>query len=140
MDPPVARGSLTLVVDASLAVRACLTETAFRVLGRQRLVAPPHMWAEARSALHEAAYRGELAPDLARSALKRLATAPVTPTTLPELGAEAWRIADEFGWAKTYDAEYVALAGLLGCRLVTLDLALRRGTSRLGFVVGPEEI
>ena len=98
------------------------------------------MWAEVRSALHEATYRGEIAPDVARTALERLAAAPVTPTNPPELGAEALRIADEFGWAKTYDAEYVALAGLLGCRLVTLDFALRRGTSRLGFVVGPEEI
>lgn len=140
MDPPVARGSLTLVVDASVAVRACLSGTGFRALGRQPLVAPPHMWAEVRSALHEAAYRGELAPDLARMALERLATAPVTLASPPELGPEAWRIADEFGWTKTYDAEYVALARLLSCRLVTVDLALRRGASRLGFVVGPDEL
>jgi predicted nucleic acid-binding protein len=38
-----------------------------------------------------------------------------------ELAGEAWRIADELGWAKTYDANYVALARLLGCKLVTLD-------------------
>jgi predicted nucleic acid-binding protein len=37
--------------------------------------------------------------------------------------------------AKTYDAEYVALAGLLRCRLVTIDGRLRRGAGRLGFVV-----
>lgn len=28
---------------------------------------------------------------------------------------EAWRIAQQFGWAKTYDAEYLALAKILGC-------------------------
>jgi predicted nucleic acid-binding protein len=44
------------------------------------------------------------------------------------------------GWAKTYDAEYVALARLLGCRLVTLDARLRRGADRLGFVVAPHEL
>jgi predicted nucleic acid-binding protein len=39
-----------------------------------------------------------------------------------------------------YDAEYVALAQLLRCRLVTLDAALRRSTARLGFVVSPTEL
>lgn len=39
-----------------------------------------------------------------------------------------------------YDAEYVALAQLLACRLVTLDIPLRRGTDRLGLVVAPIEL
>ena len=42
------------------------------------------------------------------------------------LTLEAWRIADELGWAKTYDAQYVALAHMLGSRLLTLDARLRR--------------
>ena len=56
------------------------------------------------------------------------------------LGREAWRIADDLGWAKTYDAEYLALASLLGCRFVTLDARMRRGADRLGFVVSPSEL
>jgi predicted nucleic acid-binding protein len=51
-----------------------------------------------------------------------------------------WRFAGEFGWARTYDAEYVALAHILGCRLLTVDMKLWRGTKRLGFVVVPEEL
>ena len=39
-----------------------------------------------------------------------------------------------------YDAEYVALAELRSCQIVTLDARLRRATARLGFVVGPEEL
>ena len=44
------------------------------------------------------------------------------------------------GWARTYDAEYLALASLLRCRLVTTDLRRRRGTDRLGSVVTPKEL
>jgi predicted nucleic acid-binding protein len=62
------------------------------------------------------------------------------PADHPELRDEAWRLADVLGWAKTYDAEYVAMARLLGCRLVTLDARLRRGADRLGFVVSVEEL
>lgn len=63
--------------------------------------------------------------------------ARVSPKRLPHA---AWDLADEMGWAKTYDANDVALARLLGCRLVTLDARLRRGTARLGIVVGPTEL
>lgn len=52
----------------------------------------------------------------------------------------AWEVAEEFGWAKTYDAEYVALAKRNDCRLVTVDGRLRRGAERLGFVVTPAEL
>ena len=70
----------------------------------------------------------------------RLERCPVKRMDPPELGAEAWRIAEEFGWGRTYDAEYVALARLLECRLVTLDARLRRGAERLGIVVTPAEL
>jgi len=38
---------------------------------------------------------------------------------------EAWRVADRLGWAKTYDAEYLALARVLKCRLLTSDAKLK---------------
>jgi predicted nucleic acid-binding protein len=57
-----------------------------------------------------------------------------------KLGPTAWRIADELGWAKTYDAEYVAVAQLLGCRVVTLDGRMLRGAARLGLAVSPDEL
>jgi hypothetical protein len=47
---------------------------------------------------------------------------------------------EEDGFGRTYDAEYVALAKILDCRLVTIDGRLRRGADRLGFVIGPDEL
>jgi predicted nucleic acid-binding protein len=104
------------------------------------LVAPPLMWSEARSVLHEMLWRAELDPQDAVGTWSRLERCRVRRRSPSSLGARAWAVADHFGWAKTYDAEYVALAELLHCRLVTLDKRLRRRTSQLGFVVGPDEL
>lgn len=129
-----------LVVDASVAVAASYSAAGFEEFGDERLVAPPLLWSEARSALHELLWRREITPEDAESARSRLERCPVERSDDVRLGDEAWRIADELGWAKTYDGEYVALAGLLGCRLVTLDARLQRAAQRLGFVVGPGEL
>lgn len=131
-----------LVVDASLLVDWCIapSEVQLATLISDTLCAPPLMWSEARSVLHECAWRGELTAEEADRARARLGDADVKLEIPPGLADEAWRIADELGWAKTYDAEYVALASLLGCRLVTVDSRLRRGADRLGFVVGPTEL
>jgi hypothetical protein len=67
-------------------------------------------------------------------------SSPWTDSASPELTITAVRIASELGWAKTYDAEYLALARLLDTRVVTLDLRLRRGAERLSLVVTPDEL
>jgi predicted nucleic acid-binding protein len=96
------------------------------------LSAPSLMWVEATSALHAMAWRRELTAEQAEAMRDRILAAPVRAVTGNEVALEAWRVADEFGWAKTYDAQYVALARILGCQLVTLDGRLRRGAERLG--------
>lgn len=85
-------------------------------------------------------WRRQVSAEQASLSLAALEASPVEPRLHPDLGRETWRIADDFGWAKTYDAEYVALAMLTGSRLVTQDARLRRGTARLGIVVGPSEL
>jgi len=129
-----------LVVDASVAVAATLAADGFEEFGGERLVAPALLWSEALSVLHELLGRRELERDDAEGARTRLARAPVERVEPARLAEEAWALASRLGWAKTYDAEYVALASLLGCRLVTLDARLRRATDRLGFVIGPTEL
>jgi predicted nucleic acid-binding protein len=129
-----------LVLDASYVVAAVLTSGGFAELGDPDLAAPALMWSETRSTLHHRRAHGNIGHVQAAAAHERLEHAPVRSMTRTRLGATAWRIADDLGWARTHDAEYVALAQLLGCRLVTLDLRLRRGAERLGFVVTPGEL
>jgi predicted nucleic acid-binding protein len=79
---------------------------------------------------------------LAKQALERFLAGEVSITERRHrnLTVTAWEIAAELGWAKTYDAEYLALARLLDTRVVTLDMRLRRGAERLGLVVVPAEL
>ncbi len=129
-----------LVIDATVAFDAAQFEDGFQAFGSEVLVAPPLMWSEVRSSLHESVWRGEISERQGRAALRALHESPVRLRDHPRLGTEAWELADRMGWAKTYDAEYVALARLLKCRLVTSDGRLHRATARLGFVIHPTEL
>ena len=135
-----------LVIDGSLAVELSLDrigERAGEVLGNDgELIAPVLLWSEVPSALHEMAFRSEISAALAELGLQRFLAGKlgITERRPDDLISTAWQIAEDFGWAKTYEAEYVALAKLNECRLVTVDSRLRRGAERLGFVVTPAEL
>jgi predicted nucleic acid-binding protein len=131
---------LILVIDASYAVRECAAGTGFSRVSGHELVAPPLMWSETRSVLHETMWRGDASRSDAERALEHLDDAPVALRRPAKLGAGAWRLADELGWAKTYDAEYLALAKLLGGKVLTVDSRMWRGADRLGLVVLPTEL
>lgn len=128
-----------LVVDASVALEACATEDGFEPLPTE-LCAPALMWSEAASALHELMWRGQIEPEDATETFARLQRAPVKRRHHAALLRTAWEIAEDLGSAKTYDAEYLALARLLKTRVVTLDARLRRAADRLGLVVGVAEL
>lgn len=129
-----------LVVDANVVIDRCVGQGGFDALAAHELVAPPLMRAEALSVLHAMHWRAAVSERAINTALDRLETAPVKFIEPKGLAREAWHIAEQFGWKKTYDAEYVALARLLDCRLLTIDGRLRRGAARLGFVVGPQDL
>jgi predicted nucleic acid-binding protein len=42
------------------------------------------------------------------------------------LRRRAWELADQLGWAQTYDAEYIALTQLQADAFITLDTELAR--------------
>ncbi len=132
-----------LVIDANIAVHACGRADGFQAIGvgnGERLAAPPLLWSEARATLCMKHWTGEISNERATTMLDRLEAAPVERRDPPKLGRRAWEIAKQLGWARTYDAEFVALADMLGCRLLTVDGRLRRGADRLGFVITPDEL
>jgi predicted nucleic acid-binding protein len=132
-----------LVLDASVVVEVVLERLgvqALAILGDEQLTAPWLLWSEAPAALSAMVFRSEISRELGEAALGRLEDVDVEPRHPRSLIDRAWRIAKENGWAKTYDAEYLALAQILGCRLVTIDGPLWRRTRHLGFVVTPSEL
>jgi len=129
-----------LVVDSSAAVQACLAADGFALFGDEDLVAPALLWSEASSVIHELWWRREVSERLASAAFDALLAAPIAVRTPRRLRREAWRVAEELGWAKTYDAEYVALARILRCRLFTVDERLRRGAGRIVRIAGPRDL
>lgn len=127
-----------LVIDASVAVHLASLAAAPASLARFECFAPPLMWSESISALLEATFRGALPGAELDRAVERLEELDIAVATVdPEHRRRAIQIARSLGWAKSYDAEYVALAQRLECPLLTVDARLGRGVNNLVEVVGP---
>lgn len=131
---------MRLVIDASAALDLCLADQGFDVLGSHDLVAPALLTSELLSALRELRWRDEISEELARGALRRLADMPVAILRPDGHIDRTWAVAARLGWAKTYDAEYVALALSLACPLLTRDARLQRGAGHLIEIVGPTDL
>jgi predicted nucleic acid-binding protein len=120
-----------LVIDASAFVPIALAASIPAALRSIELVGPPLLWSETVSALREAAWRGVIDDTTAAAAVARVNALGITRVLDDRLPVAAFELAKRVGWAKTYDAEYVALARLLAAPLFTRDLRLHRGASRL---------
>jgi len=112
------------VVDAGAVLHLASAEV--EVSGAHELLAPTLLRSQTLSALHEAVERGEIPADVARDRLARIGRMPIRLLGDAVLRRRAWDIAEQLGWASTYDAEYVALTQLQADALVTLDAKLAR--------------
>lgn len=110
-----------LVVDPTVVLPILAAGPPWTSAGSDDLVAPPLLWSECRSLLHDLARRGVIPATEARRMRRGLDRAPITELSHPQLGEETWRMADLLHHARTEAAEYVALARLVGAPLATLD-------------------
>lgn len=131
---------MRLVLDSSAALRAASSTRAAATLAAHELLAPPLLWSEFHSAVHEALWRRELESPIAARILQAFRDLGVRMRSPRNLHATAFEIASELGWAKTYDAEFLALARLEEAVVLTTDAHLRRGAERTGLVIGPAEL
>jgi predicted nucleic acid-binding protein len=112
------------VIDAGVVLH--LASEGLEVPDEHKLLAPTLLRSQALSTLHEAVDRGEIEPDVARERLARVNRMPIRLLGDAVLRRRAWELADQLGWAETYDAEYLALTQLQADAFVTLDAKLAR--------------
>jgi|SRR5215212_8726919 len=112
------------VVDCGVVLRLASDEV--EIPAEHELLAPTLLRSQTLSVLHEAVRAGELESDVALAVLARVWAMPIRLLGDAVLRRRAWRVADQLGWAQTYDAEYVALTQLQADAFVTLDAELAR--------------
>ena len=112
------------VVDTSAVLHLAAAE--IEVSEEHELLAPTLLRSQTLSAMHQAVHRGEIEADVARERLAYVNRMKIRLLGDAVLRRVAWQVADQLGWAETYDAEYVALTKLQADALVTLDADLAR--------------
>ena len=112
------------VVDCGVVLHLASEE--IEVPAEHELLAPTLLRSQTLSALHEAVHAGEMQRDVALAQLTRIRAMPIRLLGDAVLRRRAWELAEQLGWAETYDAEYVALTQLQADAFVTLDAKLAR--------------
>jgi predicted nucleic acid-binding protein len=112
------------VVDCGVVLRLASEE--IEVRAEHELLAPTLLRSQTLSAVHEAVHGGEIPADVALDRLARIWGMPIRLLGDAVLRRRAFELAEQLGWAQTYDAEYLALTQLQADGFVTLDADLAR--------------
>ena len=107
------------VIDPGTTLR--LAAEAAEVRPDRELYAPTLWRSDVLSAMYEAVRRGELAEKVARERLAYVNGLKIRLLGDAVLRRRAWELAQQLELATTYQAEYLALAQLQKCILVSTD-------------------
>lgn len=107
------------VVDPSTMLHLASTE--MKVSPERELLAPTLFRSQVLSLVHEAVHRGEISAEVGRKRLARIDRTKLRLLGDAVLRRRAFDLSEKYGWASTYDAEYVALTQLQADALVTID-------------------
>jgi predicted nucleic acid-binding protein len=126
------------VIGPDVAVYLAQREAVIRE--EHRLVAPTLLRSQLLSLLYQAVNRGEITKRDARRQLDYVRGLQIRLLGDRVLQGLAWKIADELGWADTFQAEYVALTRLQADAFVTLDRRLADAVRDLVTVASVEAL
>jgi predicted nucleic acid-binding protein len=115
------------VVDCETLLRIAGGE--IEVAAEHQLVAPTLVRSQALSALYESARRGEISSTEGLERVARINSLKVRFLGDKVLQRTAWKVADQLGWEKTYEAEFVALTQLQADAFITADTELAHAVS-----------
>lgn len=110
------------VVDSGTTLQ--LAAEAAEISGEAELYAPTLWRSETLSAIYEVVGRGEITPEGARERLAYVNGMKIRLLGDAVLRRRAWELAEQLGLPTTFAAEYVALAQLQKCTLVSTDRGL----------------
>jgi predicted nucleic acid-binding protein len=128
-----------VVLDASAALQLCSDPDGPAAFAALRPSAPALLWSEFTALVSQQRWRREISSEHAASLLEVFLGTEILRVSSEELYNAASDVAVRLGWAKTYDAEYVALAMMYDLPLVTLDARLRRRVEEIVTVLTPDE-
>lgn len=117
-----------IVPDASLLTMALTDDgpggdaAQAALLADSHWIAPDHLPVEVASAIRGRWLGGRISDERADGALQTLLALTVTYVAFVELGERVWELRHNL---TPYDAAYLAVAAMNGCRLVTIDRKLR---------------
>jgi predicted nucleic acid-binding protein len=110
------------VIDSGTALQ--LASASIVVSPKHELYAPTLWRSQVLSALYQAVRRGEISRDVASERLAYVNGMKIRLLGDAVLRRRAWEVAEQLRLATTYEAEYIALAQLQKCTLVSTDARL----------------
>jgi predicted nucleic acid-binding protein len=110
------------VIGPDVAIRLAGDEAV--VPDGHHMLAPALLRSQLLSLLYQAVRRGEMTKEDAERRLFYVRGMRIRLLEDHELQVVAWKVAGQFGWPDTFDAEYVALTQLQADALITLDRQL----------------